>query len=154
AQARERAERVAGIVAVDAAALRVVEDARAALLAEWQRLAEALPAQRVHFTRELEPGDAAELPVLLQSVERLNALAPRLQRSFALQCRGHTDEPGSATTNRSLRERRARWLCDQLQAAGVGPERRGIAGDAAADAPTLDERAASLSLAPAPTEEK
>lgn len=151
AQAPARAERVAGVTAVDVARLHAVEDAHAALLAEWRQLAETLPAQRVHFVRELEQRDAAELPALLRSVERLAALAPQLQRRLVLRCHGHNDEPGSDTTNRSLRERRARWLCEQLQPAGIGPERREIAGAADDDA-AVDERAASLRLAPAPTE--
>ena len=152
AQARERAERVAGVVAVEAAGLHIVDEGRAALLAEWQQIADALPAQRVRFVRELEQRDPAELAALLRHVERLAALAPQLQRGLALQCYGHNDEPGSDTTNRSLRDRRARWLCEQLQAAGIAPEQRAIAGDAAADAASVDERAASLRLAPAPME--
>lgn len=154
ARAREKAERVVGVTGVDTSLLHVASDAQAGLRAEWDRRVQALPAQRVHFLRETEQRDPAELPALLASVQRLRELAPQLQEPLRLQCRGHNDEPGTSATNSELRERRARWLCAELRNAGVpAADLRAETDDAAANPPTIGERAASLWLEASPEDE-
>jgi hypothetical protein len=147
ARVRENAAHIVGVTAVDTGALQTIDDGAAALRAEWSALARALPGQRVHFVRELEQRDAGELAALLASVQRLRELAPQLRRPLQLGCLGHNDEPGTATTNRELRDRRARWLCSELQKTGLAANAaRAIDGDAATNQPTIDARAASLRL--------
>ncbi len=151
ARAREQAERVVGVTAVDTSLLRIASDAQADLRAEWDRTVQALSGQRVHFLHETEQRDTAELPALLASVQRLRELAPQLRLSLRLHCLGHNDEPGTSSTNRELRERRARWLCAELRNAGVtAASLQANTDDAAANPPTIDERAASLRLDAAP----
>jgi hypothetical protein len=147
ANLREKAERIVGVVAVDTSLLRIADDARARSRAEWSRMLRALPEQRVHFVRETEQRDAAELPALLASVQRLRELAAQLQMPLRLHCHGHNDEPGTSSTNRALRERRAQWLCAELRNAGIpDTSLQTNTDDAAANPPTIDERAASLRL--------
>lgn len=154
AEARRHAERVVGLVALDTSLLQAADDPAAALRAEWQRLADALPDQRVHFVRELEPRDPAELQGLVAAVQRLAALAPQLDRPLRLQCLGHNDEPGSTTTNRGLRERRAQWLCDRLRDAGIATALVHAADDTAPNRPIIGARAASLRFDTAPPEDE
>ncbi|MBL8299760.1 MAG: hypothetical protein JNN30_15595 [Rhodanobacteraceae bacterium] len=149
AQAKLRAERVVGLVALDTSLLQVSVDPAEALRAEWQRLSTMLPDLRVHFVRELEPRDPAELQHVVTVVQRLVALASELRRPLQLQCFGHNDEPGSAKKNRELRYRRAQWLCERLREADV------VASfNPATNRPAADVRAASLWLdVTAPEEE-
>lgn len=154
ARAREQAERVVGVTGVDTSLLHIASDAQAGLRAEWDRRVQALPTQRVHFVRETEQRDPAELPALLASVQRLRELSPQLQEPLRLQCRGHNDEPGTSSTNSELRGRRARWLCAELRSAGVpAADLRAETDDAAANPPTIGERAASLRLDASPEDE-
>lgn len=147
AQASQQAAWLAGVVRVDASALRPAVDPAAALRAEWDRLVQQLPAQRVLFARELEARDAAALPALLAAAARLRELAAALQRPLRLQCRGHTDEQGAEAKNIDLRARRAEWLCAQLRGAGfTDASVRADAGEAPGIPSTIDQRAASLQL--------
>ena len=152
ASAKTHAARVVGLVALDTSLLRANADPDAALQAEWRRLAAAVPDMRVHFVRELDVRDVQELQPLVAAVQRLAVLAPQLQRRLTLTCRGHNDEPGTATTNRGLRERRARWLCDQLRDAGIAAALLRTDDGDAANRPMIDARAASLGLDAAPAE--
>ena len=148
AQARARAERVVGLVALDTSLLRPADGAVAAPAAE------ALPGIRVHFVRELEPRDPAELQALVVAAQRLAILAPQLGHTPRLQCLGHNDEPGSSSTNRVLRQRRANWLCERLREAGVtATALANEADDTVSNRPIIDARAASLRLAPVPEDE-
>lgn len=158
AQARARAERVVGLVALDTSLLRAADGATAGpaapVSAEWLRLAEALPGLRVHFVRELEPRDPAELQAIVAAAQRLAVLAPQLGHTLRLQCLGHNDEPGSTSTNRVLRQRRAHWLCERLREAGVtAAALANEADDPVSNRPIIDARAANLRLAPAPEDE-
>lgn len=158
AQARLRAERVVGLVALDTSLLRatdeaVADDPGAAARVEWQRLADVLPGLRVHFVRETEPRDPAELATIVTTAQRLAALAPGLDRTLRLQCLGHNDEPGSTSTNRALRQRRAAWLCGRLREAGLAATLAPSADDATANRPIIDARAASLRFDPVPEDE-
>lgn len=154
ARAHAQAERVVGVTAVEASLLRVASDVQAGLRAEWNRRAQELPGQRVHFLRGTEPSDAAELPALLASVQRLRELASQLQVPLRLQCRGHSDDSGTGATNSELRERRARWLCTELRNAGITAASPSAEPDgAAANPPTIGERGASLWLDTSPEDE-
>lgn len=154
ARAREQAERVPGVTAVDTSLLRIANDAQAALRAEWDRRVQALPGLRVHFLRETAQRDTAELPALLASVQRLHELAPQVQMPLRLQCRGHNDELGTSATNSELRERRARWLCAELRNAGVpAASLQAETDEATTNPPTIGERAASLWLDASPEDE-
>jgi outer membrane protein OmpA-like peptidoglycan-associated protein len=144
-QARRQAGWVAGVQRVDSSGLRVQDDAQAPLRAEWDRLLDGLPAQRVHFVRELDLRDPEELRTLLATAMRLRELSQALQRPLRLLCRGHNDELGSNATNLDLRERRARWLCTELAAAGfAAADLRAAPGQLDPNLTTIDARAASL----------
>jgi hypothetical protein len=153
-RAKARAERVVGLVALDTSLVRAHGDPTAALRAEWQRLVAELPGLRVHFVRELDPRDVTELQSMATNVQRLATLAAQLQEPLRLRCRGHNDEPGSATTNRGLRTRRAQWLCGQLREAGVAASLLREDEDTASNPPIIDARAASLEFDTAALEDE
>jgi hypothetical protein len=134
--------------------VRAHGDPTAALRAEWQRLVAELPGLRVHFVRELDPRDVTELQSMATNVQRLATLAAQLQEPLRLRCRGHNDEPGSATTNRGLRTRRAQWLCGQLREAGVAASLLREDEDTASNPPIIDARAASLEFDTAALEDE
>lgn len=144
-QAVRQASWIAGVRRVDAAGLRVQDDAQAPLRAEWDQLLAALQQQRVHFVRELELRDAEELRALLATAMRLRELGAALQRPLHLRCRGHNDDPGSNATNLDMRARRARWLCEELARAGFAADSLRVAtGAPDSTQPTIDARAATL----------
>jgi outer membrane protein OmpA-like peptidoglycan-associated protein len=152
AQARERGAWIAGVESVDADGLRATDaaapQAAAAPVADdWPQRVQALQALRVLFTRETDMADPDGLAALLAAAQELRALAMRRGQPLRLVCHGHNDEPGTATTNRGLRERRARWLCEKLAAAGfAAADLRAAGGEPAPNQPTIAVRAASLRL--------
>lgn len=145
-QAVPRIAWIAGVARADTGNLNRTVDARAALRAEWERLQAQLPQQRAGFVRELELADAAAVDALVADALRLQELGRQLQQPVIFTCFGHTDEPGTTQTNHRLREIRANWLCDRLAAAGVAETALRRGGADTSGRPTIQARAASLSL--------
>lgn len=137
---------IAGVARVDVSGLNRTVDAQAALRAEWDRLYAQLPEQRAGFVRELELADTAAVDALVADARRLQELGRQLQQPVLFTCFGHTDEPGTAQTNHRLREKRANWLCDRLAAGGVDETALRRASADTPGRPTIQARAASLSL--------
>lgn len=137
---------IAGVTRVDSSGLSRAADAQAALRAEWERLYAQLPSQQVAFLRELELADTAAADTLVADALRLQELGRQLQQSVIFTCFGHTDEPGTAQINHRLRQNRADWLCDRLAAAGIAETALRRGGADGAGRPTIQARAASLSL--------
>jgi hypothetical protein len=148
AQARERAGWIPGVAAVDTDALHAAEDPKAAQEAELDAIAEALRDLKIDFVRETDAPDAAALEAMTTKAQRALELAQLLGHDVRFSCHGYNDAPGGSELNRSLRERRAQWLCAELARRGVPAERlaQGDTAADAADASTIAVRAASLRL--------
>lgn len=124
-----------------------LDDVRArdfgALVASERMLFDALVARMesvdIPFSEETRPAPAAagQLGTALVGVRRGLELAAILGRGLRVQALGMTDEVGTEDYNRSLRERRARWLAEALQG-----ELPGLAVEAYTPDPAVDARAA------------
>lgn len=114
-----------------------------ALVASERMLFDALVARMesvdVPFSDETRPAAAAaeQLGTALVGVRRGLELAAILGRGLRVQALGMTDEVGTEDYNRSLRERRARWLAEALQR-----QLPGLAVEAYTPDPAVDPRAA------------
>lgn len=114
-----------------------------ALVASERMLFDALVARMesvdVPFSEETRPAAAAaeQLGTALVGVRRGLELAAILGRGLRVQALGMTDEVGTEDYNRSLRERRARWLAEALQR-----QLPGLAVEAYTPDPAVDPRAA------------
>ena len=114
-----------------------------ALVASERMLFDALVARMesvdVPFSDETRPAAAApeQLGTALVGVRRGFELAAILGRGLRVQALGMTDEVGTEDYNRSLRERRARWLAEALQR-----QLPGLAVEAYTPDPAVDARAA------------
>jgi hypothetical protein len=102
---------VPGVARVDASALDYPNAARV------RQLVKELQALRVQFDRGTavpSPGMEPQLAVMLDRLGRLQRLGAAEGIAFHLRAKGYTDETGSYSQNRSLRQARAEWLAARL----------------------------------------
>jgi hypothetical protein len=142
--ARSRADWIPGVRSV-AFGVAADSDPAASARAELEAIADAMPARRVTFERDVElaPGAAAVFEEIVTDALRAQALAATAGVGIEWIAAGTNDEPGSEAINAQLRAARARWLADALGARGIAHVR--ASGDDA-EPPRTHERGAFLRL--------
>lgn len=135
---------VPGVGRVDASALDYPNAGRV------RELIKELQALRVQFDRGTavpSPGMEPQLAVMLDRLGRLQRLGAAEGIAFHLRAKGYTDETGSYSQNRSLRQARAEWLAARLHPVLPSPSSVSIDPDVPSNA-TI--RATSVVVTPHP----